>query len=485
MHQSDTIAPPATTAPQAGIDPRGVRWKPAAVIAGIAALHLATLALHIRFYGSLYQFTAKPLGDALSLCLIGLGAAGLLGLVRSRLAGLPYLAGVMALSVLLQFGLALTEGRGLEALRDHTVTSGHAEFARLAVALPDVGQMISGYEEMVRGGALGHFAPSKPPGTLLLYMLTERLAAPFAGPDRLARLQWAITWTWPLLATLAVLPLYRLGRLLFAEAEARLAAALYVAAPSVNLVQLHTDQAFFPTLFGLCLLVLVRIGLAQARGQRIDGPAVLAGGLIYAAAFFQLPLVFATVLAFGLVAAENLVNAPWPAIRTRLLEYTGLVAAGFAAAGVIGWVSLGYNPIVRYIVAMHYHAGFKQGAKAPIPAGLGNLAEFAAWSGAPLVGLAVAAVWLAGRRRGPDSVRHARVLGLAVPLGLTILYFAFLTGTQSEVARLWLFLLPVLAVLAGRGATQLGWTARSWPVALLVLLELATAYATKLRMDFF
>jgi hypothetical protein len=201
--------------------------------------------------------------------------------------------------------------------------------------------------------------------------------------------------------------------------------------------------------------------------------------------FFQLPLVFATVLAFGLVAAESLATVSWSAARTRMLEYAGLVAAGVVAAGVIGWVTLGYNPIIRYLVAMHYHAGFKQGAKHLFPAGLNNLAEFAAWSGAPVVGLAAAAAWLAWRRRPDDAAGHAQVLGLAAALLLVLVYFAFLTGTQSEVARLWLFLVPVLALLAARGAASLGWGARSWPVVVLVLLELATAYATKIRMDFF
>lgn len=458
-----------------------------AIIGGVTLLHLAALALHIPFFETFFPYARKPIGDALSLGMIGVGAVGLVVAVRSRLDGARYLLALMVLSVLFQHGFSLTEGRGLEAMRERTVTTGHAEFAQLAVAMPDTLAVMSDYEELVRQGVMGHFAPSKPPGTLLLYMLTERVSALFAGPDRLSALYWAITYAWPVLATLAVVPLYGLALTLFGATEARLGAALFITAPSVNLVQLHTDQAFFPALFGLGLLLLVHAALVQAQGRRIDGPALAAGAVVYGAAFFQLPLVFATVIAFGMVAAERWVQAPRPVAQAKLLEYAGMVAAGFAAAAALGWVVLGYNPVIRYIVAMDYHGSLKA-ANVPFvsPIGFSNLAEFFTWSGLPLVGLAVAAVWVAwkvqwpSRRVGPD-----RLLGFAAALGLVLIYFAFFAKTISEVARIWIFLLPALCVLAGRGATLLGWSARAWPVTLVLLLQLATVYLTKVHQDFY
>lgn len=456
-----------------------------AIIAGLTLLHLAALALQIPLFETFYHYARKPLGDGLSLAMIGVAVAGVLALVRSRLVGWRYLAMLMALSVVLQFGFALTEGRGLEALRKYTVATGHAQFAQLAVALPDSWAVMRDYEALVAQGVMGEYAPSKPPGTLLLYMLTERVSALFVG-HRLATLGWAIAYSWPVLATLATVPLYYLALTLFGLSEARLASVLFITVPSVNLVQLHTDQAFFPALFGLCLLLLARTAMDQAQGRRIDGPAVGAGIAVYGAAFFQLPLVFATVIMFGMVAAERWVQDSQPAALRKLAEYAGLVAVGFGVAGAVGWVVLGYNPIVRYLSAMAYHGSLKA-AHVPFlsPLGLSNLAEFFTWSGLPLVGLVGAAAWLSWQRWQTNRVGPDRVLGLAAALALVLLYFAFFAKTISEVARLWLFLVPVLCLLAARGVALLGWSARSWPVALILLLQLATVYLTKLFQDFY
>lgn len=456
------------------------------IIAGASVLHLLAVMAHVPLYETFFQYQSKPLGGALALGMIAAAAAGLILAVRSRLQGWRYLYALVALSLMLQHGLALTEGRGLEALRDRAVTTGHAEFARLAIALPDSLEMITGYETLLHQRQLGRFAPSKPPGTLLLYMVTERVAQAFGGSDRFTTLTWAMTWSWPLLAALAVVPLYYLALTLFGASEARLAAALLITAPSFNLVQLHTDQAFFPALFTLCLLLLAWAGRVQAAGGKVDGPALAAGASLYIAAFFQLPLVFAAPLIFALVAAERFTRDPLPLCRARLLEYAGMTAAGFGIAAALGWVLLNYNPAVRYLAAMGYHGSLKAAqAPATLPFGLFNLAEFFTWAGVPLVGLGIAGLtrawrhWRCGLRRGPDGL-----LGLAAALGLVLIYFAFFARTISEVARLWLFLVPVLCLLAGRGAALLGWRAGGGAVGLLLGLQVLTAYVMKVNQDF-
>lgn len=456
------------------------------VIAGLTALHLLAVVAHVPLYETFFQYQSKPAGGPLALAMIAIAAAGLLLTVRSRLHGWRYLATLVVLSLLLQHGLSLTENRGMAALRDRAVTTGHAEFAQLAVTLPDSLEMITGYETLMHQRQLGRFAPSKPPGTLLLYMATERVAQMFGGSDRFTALTWAMTWSWPLLAALAVVPLYYLTLTLFGATEARLAAALLITVPSFNLVQLHTDQAFFPALFALCLLLLARAGQVQATGGKVDGPALAAGASLYVAAFFQLPLVFAAPLILALVAAERWARDPMPLCRARLLEYVGMTAAGFGIAAALGWVLLNYNPAVRYLAAMGYHGSLKAAhAPASLPFGFFNLAEFFTWAGVPLVAVAVAGLtrawrhWRCGLRRGPDGL-----LGLAAALGLVLVYFAFFAKTISEVARLWLFLVPVVCLLAARGTALLGWRSGGGAVTLLLLLQVLTTYVMKVNQDF-
>src|SRR5262249_28395931 len=147
-------------------------------------------------------FTWKPPGSAIVVAtLIGLPAAALSAIVttpgRTRL----HLAVVFGLGVALQFALAFTEYRGLDALRDRMVYTGHAEFAEAAVRADDSLRLVRDYESLVASGALGRYAPSKPPGQLLLYVATERLANaadPTAGRgERLRRLRTFAAWTWP------------------------------------------------------------------------------------------------------------------------------------------------------------------------------------------------------------------------------------------------------------------------------------------------
>ena len=87
------------------------------------------------------------------------------------------------LGVSLQFGFAFIEERGLDAIRDRMVDTGHAEFATIAVQQDSLLYVASHYESLIESGQLGEYAPSKPPGTLLFYMVTEKLAGVLAADD--------------------------------------------------------------------------------------------------------------------------------------------------------------------------------------------------------------------------------------------------------------------------------------------------------------
>ena len=126
---------------------------------------------------------------------------------------------------------------------------------RLAVKVDNIADFIRDYEANVKGNKLGFFAPSKPPGTMLAYVLSDRLANNGISTDptdkaktaeRENRLVKFATYTWPVIATLPIFFIFLLGRRLFDERSAILAALLYVTVPSVVLINLHTDQTFYP-----------------------------------------------------------------------------------------------------------------------------------------------------------------------------------------------------------------------------------------------
>ena len=115
----------------------------AAIAGGLALGHWLVLAGHLRLLDGLpgwfWHFIAKPAGP---VWLVALLLAGVLAAVRVA-RGAPGRDGLRdaALVVLaagLQYGWALLEGRGAQAVTDRIVRTGHAEFARVAARRPPV-----------------------------------------------------------------------------------------------------------------------------------------------------------------------------------------------------------------------------------------------------------------------------------------------------------------------------------------------------------
>ena len=107
-----------------------------------------------------------------------------------------------------------------------------------------------------------------------------------------------------------------------------------------------------------------------------------------------------------------------------------------------------------------------------------DVAEFALWCGPALAVLAVAGVGRCVRpadtgRRGVDAVGRGL---LAI-----VLVLAVCGHTAGEVGRLWLFLVPFVAVIGAHAIAQEGSRRLPWVVA----LQLVTTLVLKSRADFF
>ncbi len=232
------------------------------VLCGICLLSitvLITTLLDIPLYDSFYPYHPKPWGAPLEVAVLAIAFMVLTPIVvaKSISPRLFLFLAIMA-GTTLQWGFAMTEGRGVDGLRDRVVTSGHAEFVRKAVKNTDIPFTMSHYESLAESGKLGVFSKAKPPGQILFYMITERfsewvLGKPDDNRERVHKLQDFITLVWPFFAALAALPLYALTVRLSDAAAARMAVGLYFLTPSFNRVTLHTDQVLFPLLVLVCL----------------------------------------------------------------------------------------------------------------------------------------------------------------------------------------------------------------------------------------
>ena len=260
---------------------------------------------------------------------------------------------------------------------------------------------------------------------------------PLPSPDRVAL---ATVGLMTLLAcSLTVVPLYVLARDRLPPAYAWAAAALWPVIPSAILFQPTADTAF-PLLATSALALVV-----GGRGIR----AVLSGVVLAVA--MQMTLAF---LAVGLVVAILHLSRPsetW----LRRFELIGWTGMGFLGLTALLWLFSGANPLAIWLSNAHNHARFyEQFPRSYLAWNLANPIELAVAIGLPTT------VW---------ALVGARPAGRAVWASMLVLALLQLSGRNlSEVARLWLPLMPPLVVASAAGWAR--FEARAREVAATVFL---------------
>jgi Dolichyl-phosphate-mannose-protein mannosyltransferase len=280
---------------------------------------------------------------------------------------------------------------------------------------------------------LANHTRSHPPGAVLFQWVAVRLFGRGEFTPPLAEL---------LFGALLVPIVYLLGRDLYGERPARLAVALTIVAPNVVMFATSMDAPFavFLLLAGWLLIRAVRRGSV--------GTAIAAGLAMAAAAF----MTFTTAILIGLLGLWFV--SEWRSHPERAGRMLGVVAVG-AVTCWIAYASIavatGYPAIAAFRTQQAFNTAFNLRGR---EAGLGrylntsfaNLMAFLIGTGAPIVCLSRAMAVDVWRKRQPaDSLVMALALG--VPLA------AFSSIYSLEVERIWLFITPLLALVAGRALT--------------------------------
>jgi methylthioxylose transferase len=248
----------------------------------------------------------------------------------------------------------------------------------------------------------------------------------------------ALTGALTLLAcSLTVVPLYLLARSSLPSTASWVSAAFWPIVPSAMMFQPTADTAF-PLLSTMALAM-------AARARRSDGVREIAlaiGSGVVMAVGMEFTLAFLPV---GLVVALILLAPPVPT-WVRPLGLIGATGVGFLGATLAWWVATSANPFVVWWWNQRNHARFY----ADFPRTyhlwvLVNPIELAVGLGLP------SASWvMAGLISAPREIRVTWA---------TLFVLAILTiggRNLSEVARLWLPLMPTLLVAAGAGFDRLG-----------------------------
>lgn len=457
------------------------------VVLTAATLQWITLALRAdwlyEIQGWFWHYAPKRLRPShVYLLLTGLlalaGASAILRRPTHHVRNLFFCAG---LAFILQTGFGFAEGQGFESLRLKYVNTPLSDEMRLAC------ESESGILESIRvyeaTHGRNHWLRTKPPGLLSFYQALRSTVATIRPEVRIYSsscfdmLSWISAFVLPAMASLVVVPMYVIERLLRADSGTMSSGLLYTCVPSVLLMPLIPDQFLFPLLFMVSVAALTR---AMVGRSFLFG--LLAGISFYLTIFVSFSMLPLVGLGIAWLVMEHL----WGGAASR----GGLTTAalGLGTGVVVAWVALlltaGYNPILRMTTAMEYHRQLKQIVVTPtriLDYAVLNGVEFSVWSGLSLATLLVGGIFrsvtrFVGRRGGlKDS--------LALAYGTTFLGLMVGGQTQGEVGRLWLFLVPLACMLSVPVASKL-LKDQSVGIRTVMALQLITAYLMFLNMDF-
>ncbi len=297
----------------------------------------------------------------------------------------------------------------------------------------------------------------------------------------------------PVISGLTVFPLYGLAKNVYGPRIATWVVALFPLIPSFALWSGRWEQ-FFPLLVATSWYLL-HLGLTRRRPLAM----VASGAVLSIASFLNLSLV-ALLLPMGLFTVFWLLRQPREARSPRFWA-AGLAAfvAGLASVWVVLEIGfgIGFADICR--VAMSYHLGLGR----DYATWLGyHLYDFFLFLGIPLAILFLYAfVTAAGGLLGHVTSRRQQVgephshlwppgslasrsnidaLVLGFALGLLILD---LSGTsRGEVARVWLFLTPIAALVAVRGLERTRLGQRAFVLVAILMAVQLLAFNACLRV---
>ena len=378
----------------------------------------------------------------------------------------------------LQHGFALTEGRGLSTMRDCLLKTGHADFAHQALIIEDPVRLVDRYDSFLDRGELPFFPhATKPPGALLFFCAFARAGKALMGPTDLVRLATWAAWLFPLGACAVLVPLFFIARLAMPLPQAWVGTSLFLFVPSTVLISLHADQFLYP-LIGLVFIYCVVRAMIKAGAWW----GLSAGVAFYLATFVSFALAALAPLIPVLGAAAILGPGGW----NRWL-CTGWTAActiiGFLVAYGLMYAVFGYNGLDRFQQALAAHQAWKVEAWSGgmrLYFAVLNLIEFALWCGIPVALLAAADLWRSMRHWSGWTVG----LGLSRGLLLILVFLGVVGKTAAESGRLWLFLVPLVLVAAGRHLHRLSGKQVGRAAMVLALLQFFSIVVLKTRQDF-
>lgn len=285
-----------------------------------------------------------------------------------------------------------------------------------------------------------------------------------------------VALTFALLGMLSVLPAAACGRLLWGPRGAFPAGVLAATVPGLALFFQSLDAPL-----ALVAMTCVWAALCAIEARRMWVGALGTGLLVGAGVFISFGMLALVAICGVILLGGGLARSEGECRRRRLgwLLPPLAMVAGVMAFWVPTCLALGLSPVSMATLSGEAHRGVIQEFGRVYSTWIWmNLLEYAVFLGPPLLILAIAALPAAHRAGRRAALYAAAVLGT--------LLLVDLSGTvRAEVGRIWVFFMPLMAVLAAgacvaeQPGTQdaerrlrqslLGWTVLTQVAALIVL----------------
>jgi len=458
---------------RAGVMPLGVRgeWEWLRVPFSPSALDVLLASVGVAAYAAFAGLVRS---------LLGRGA----GAVREAIALLALLVASVTVQAVVPSGAPTGYGLAKWAIILHEKgSSGYFQVAKNEV--DDPWTFLAEYPKWIVGRDALHIG-THPPGLILLEAVLLRAMERSPGMTRFVedhipnsvtlafrvyernnpmtpadRATLALTGMLTLFCCAAtVVPLYALARASLPAPAAWSVAALWPLVPSAVLFHPTADTAF-PLFSTAALALAAHAGLLSPRPGR--AAAVVCGVVLGIGMQFTLAF-----LAVGLIVALVLASAPGRSLKesATLILATGV---GFLGLTFLVWLLTRANPFVVWWWNLQNHARFYvEYPRSYLAWVLANPVELAVALGLPV------AVWAAVGFARPRGLSRTSLAAASVLVLLT------LSGKNlSEVARLWLPIMPALIVAAGHAFERTGAGAKSLAATIaLAGVETLTLQAT-------
>lgn len=414
-----------------------------------------------------WEFIIKPwsINDIFYVLVAGIsiGIAALLALKFKKIA--LALVVIFITGWMMQIGIGFLEGEGIESFKNRYFGTYHAAYPKLAsVNNNSLFENIYFYDNTFTD----LFTRTKPPGLMSIYTALERIingnptTSGLTDELRYDRLSNAIVLIFPILGMAIVFLLYAFSQkylIFFADWQYLLPPTLLIFTPNFILFSLFADQVIYPALF-LSGTWLIYIGFSRQSYFAAFGLGIL----LYIFAFFAF-----TMLPLFIVAGVFLFMLWWQApdrhslidqFKKGVVFLLGAVAAYFLFRGL-----LNYDFIPRFseTTTINHNMDFylRVGQeipleKEPLTTRLSQIFN-AMWVNnlefATTVGIGIYILFLIYGIR--LIIRTIKRRFESDDIYLASLFFSFLIlnlsgSTQGEVARLWLFWVPMVVILASK-----------------------------------